>query len=153
MDVDPMAHRTVPLDRPATSGGGNPFARVGRAATIWLLRSPMRRLLGGSITVIGYRGRVSGRWLATPVEYVRDGSRITILVADADRKQWWRNVRDSGDVTLLLDGRERAGSATVLAPPESDAAMEAYVAVRPRAARATRSGARMVVVDLADVAA
>jgi deazaflavin-dependent oxidoreductase (nitroreductase family) len=109
----------------------------------------MGRLMGGSLTVITHSGRTSGRRHATPVEYVRDGSRVTILVARPERKQWWRNVRDSGAATLWLDGRERDGSAIVLAPPESTAALAAYVAARPRAAAAA-SGALAVVVDLSD---
>lgn len=130
---------------------GTGFASVGRRMTTALLGSRFGRGLGRSITVITYRGRTSGRVLSTPVEYVRDGSRVTILVACPERKQWWRNVRVDGNVRLLLDGVDRPGRATVIEPSASHDALAGYVAARPRSASAAAAGALAVVVELIDV--
>lgn len=132
----------------AVRGG---FANFGRRMTIALLGSRFGRGMGRSVTVITYRGRATGRTLSTPVEYVRDGSRVTILVANPERKQWWRNVRADGNVRLLLDGVDLAGRATVIEPPAAVAALAGYVAQRPRSARAAAAGALAVVVELIDV--
>lgn len=146
----PTAARSAASTR-ALDGLRRRFAQFGRGMTIRLLRSRLGRGMGRSVAVITYRGRTSGRLLATPVEYVRDGSRVTILVAAPEKKQWWRNVQASGDVRLLLEGVEHAGSATVLLSPGSSGPLAAYVAERPRAARAA-TGAVAVVVEMADVA-
>jgi deazaflavin-dependent oxidoreductase (nitroreductase family) len=127
------------------------FAGVGRRMTTALLKSRAGRGLARSTTVITYRGRTTGRTLSTPVEYVRDGSRFTILVADPERKQWWRNVRADGEVRLLVEGVERTGRATVLDAPDAAHALAGYVAERPRSARAAAAGALAVVVELIDV--
>lgn len=143
-----VARITGTVDGVATGSGR--WVRVSREATLGLLRSPLGRLLGGSLTAIAYRGRSSDRRLVTPVEYVRDGDGVIIPVADPDRKQWWRNVRAAPDVTLLLDGHERTGRATILSAPGSGEVLAAYVAALPCAARAAASSALAVVVDLAD---
>lgn len=126
-------------------------AGVGRSVMIWLLRSRFGRGLGRTMTIVTYRGRMSGRKLSTPVEYVRSGSQVTIVVASPERKQWWRNVQACGEVSVLLEGSERSGRATVVAPPDAERAVAAYVAERPRAA-AVASGAVAVVVELHDAA-
>lgn len=126
------------------------FAGIGRGMTSALLKSPVGWRLAHSTTVITYRGRTTGRTLSAPVEYVRAGSRVTILVAGPERKQWWRNVRANGEVSLLLDRGERRGRATVLAPPDGIDVLARYVAERPRSAKAVRAGALAVVVELTD---
>lgn len=125
------------------------LAGAGRRSTAALLHTRLGRGLARTVTVVTYRGRVSGRTLRTPVEYVREGSMVTILVADPGSKQWWRNVAADGDVHLLLDGVERAGRATVLESPAALDALEAYTRERPRAARVA-ADAVAVIVELTD---
>jgi membrane protease YdiL (CAAX protease family) len=127
------------------------FASFGRRMTIALLSSRIGRGLGRSVTVITYRGRTTGRTLSAPVEYVRDGLRVTILVANPERKQWWRNVRTDGNVRILLDGVDLPGRATVIEPPAAAIALAGYVAERPRLASAAAAEALAVVVELTDV--
>jgi deazaflavin-dependent oxidoreductase (nitroreductase family) len=140
----------VAAEMRGSGGVRRAFAGIGRSMTTWLLRSRFGGRLARSTTVITFRGRTSGRLLSTPVEYVRDGSRITILVAAPERKQWWRNVRANGQVRLLIDGGERGGRATVVAPPDATGALARYVAERPRSASAVGAGALAVVVELTD---
>jgi hypothetical protein len=85
-------------------------ASVNRAVTP-LVRSPLgSRLVGGSMTVVTYVGRRSGRSFSLPVGYRRDGDRVTIAVALPDQKSWWRNFSgDGAPIALRLDGRQRHG--------------------------------------------
>ena len=71
-----------------------------------------RRLLGGSLTVITYRGRRSGRVVSTPVGYVRRGDEVEIWVAYPDQKSWWRNFTGDGHpIAIRLGGVDRTGHA------------------------------------------
>lgn len=128
------------------------LGKLGRGIMVRLLRSPIGHGLERTITVISYRGRSSGRRLETPVEYVGSGSRITILVANPEQKQWWRNVQADSHVTLWIKGAEQSGTAAVLNGPEAAQALAAYVAARPRAAVAAKAGAMVIGVELSDAA-
>ena len=70
----------------------------------WLLGSPLHFLLSGSVCVVEYRGRMTGRRIATPAQYVRDGDDVIIFVGSPQRKSWWRNfnTEDGHDVDLLV---------------------------------------------------
>jgi hypothetical protein len=85
-----------------------------------LLRSPIHRLASGNIAILHFKGRHSGRWLNTPLSYMREGDIVRLL---SNRKtHWWRNLADSptqvkleiqrshyqGDATLYDDGGELA---------------------------------------------
>jgi hypothetical protein len=83
--------------------------RAGRPLVLGLLRSPLHRLLSGRMTAITYTGRRSGRRITVPVEYERDGRILT--VHSLPERQWWRNLSDGADVSVLLSGRDRHGVA------------------------------------------
>ncbi|HXS87429.1 MAG TPA: hypothetical protein VN741_17530, partial [Mycobacterium sp.] len=55
----------------------------------------------------------SGKTFETPVAYSRRGDALTIRVAWADDKSWWRNfLGEGGPITLVgLDGANRQGHA------------------------------------------
>jgi hypothetical protein len=57
----------------------NPVVRL-------LLRSPLHRLLSGSLVVLTYQGRKSGRWRRPPGMYAQDGQDLYIIPAQPDRK-------------------------------------------------------------------
>ncbi len=67
-----------------------------------LLRSPLHGLMSSSVMVIHYRGRKSGRALATPVRYLAANG--TIRCTTADYVQWWRNVQAEPGVMLRVAG-------------------------------------------------
>jgi deazaflavin-dependent oxidoreductase (nitroreductase family) len=102
-----------------------------------IIRSPLGRFLHG-MTVIQFRGRRSGRLLMTPVECVREGDRLVVLVSHPEKKQWWRNVQASPDVTVAVDGHDLVGRAIVHVgdDAEAEADLGTYVAHRPRVAKA-----------------
>jgi deazaflavin-dependent oxidoreductase (nitroreductase family) len=78
----------------------------------WLLRSPLQRLVNRGLLLISVTGRKSGTVYQTPVAYVRDGA--TLLITTRRTRQWWKNLRTNAPVTLVLQGCERAGEATVV---------------------------------------
>jgi hypothetical protein len=85
---------------------------------VWLLRSPLHRLLDGGLMLITVTGRRSARRYTIPVGYQRDGDLLHVLVSKARRKQWWRNYREPSPVEVRLCGERRHGEARVV-PVES----------------------------------
>lgn len=81
-----------------------------------LLRSPLHFLASKGLMVLSVTGRKSGRSFSFPVGYQREGGTLTVLVSEARRKQWWRNLRQPAPVGLVLRGRERTGTGQLVAP-------------------------------------
>jgi hypothetical protein len=86
----------------------------------------VRRGVGtGSLAVVTYTGRRSGRTFSFPVGYRRDGDRVWIGIGAPAQKSWWRNfLGDGGPVSLLLDGRTRTGHAVAVRDGEVDVHVE-----------------------------
>jgi len=85
-----------------------------------LLRSPLHWLLSPGLALLTFTGRRTGRRFTIPVGYQREGEVVTVLVSEARKKQWWRNYREAGPVTLRLRGREREGSGRLVAPDSDE---------------------------------
>lgn len=111
--------------------------RVANPLVRGLLRSPAHGLLSGSLLVLSYRGRRSGRLFSIPVQYASEEGAFLVVAAMAESKQWWRTFRQPAPAELTLR-RERipVTGALVAGPAETRAALAAYAAARPRAARA-----------------
>jgi hypothetical protein len=90
-----------------------------------VLRSPLHGLLSSGLALVTVHGRRTGRRYAIPVGYQQDGDRLTILVSEARRKQWWRNYRAPGPIGVLLRGGAREGRAEVIAPSSDEFAAAA----------------------------
>ena len=90
-----------------------------------LLCSPLHGLASGSIMLLRFSGRRTGKRRATPVRYLRDGpGRVVCLTSRGTA--WWHNFRDApADVELRLAGRSVA--ATAQAVVEDDARTEAVL--------------------------
>lgn len=71
---------------------------------IWLLRSPLHRLLSKSTMLITYQGRKSGRQISVPVNYVRDGEQVLVLTLR--RRTWWRGFHPADPAILRLRGKD-----------------------------------------------
>ncbi|NNH74866.1 nitroreductase family deazaflavin-dependent oxidoreductase [Nocardia uniformis] len=82
-------------------------------AVVALIDAPViGRLMGRGFVVITYVGRRSGKTISTPVNYRRKGDTLTIGVAMADKKTWWRNfLGEGGPISLHLNGVDRTGHA------------------------------------------
>ena len=78
-----------------------------------LLRSPLHFLASGSIMLISFTGRKSGKSYTTPVQYLRENDIVTVFTR-RDRV-WWKNLRGGAPVSLHLRGREIQGVAEPVA--------------------------------------
>ena len=110
--------------------------RMSNAAMVALLRSPAHRVVSRSLMALTVTGRSSGRQFTFPVQYALDGGQITVVVGEAARKTWWRNVLEPAPVVMRIRGREVSGIAHVVRDPnEGERALAAYARTFPRAAR------------------
>ena len=64
-----------------------------------LLRSPLHKIASGSLTLLHFTGRNSGRRFVTPLSYVRKQDTVWLLSAHSTR--WWMNLRGSDAVVAL----------------------------------------------------
>ena len=84
-------------------------------ALLWVLCSPLHRLLSSQLMALHLTGRRTGRRYSIPVGYQRNGETITILVSKARDKKWWHNFLEHGAVEVTVRGSRRHGEARVLA--------------------------------------
>jgi hypothetical protein len=94
--------------------GHRPFAlwnRSGNRLVAQLLRSRLHPLVSGRLLLITITGRRTGRQHTLPVAYKEGPEGLTIPVLWAQRKLWWRNLRDGAQVSLRLRGDDRTGYA------------------------------------------
>lgn len=112
-----------------------------------VLRSPLRGFLGG-MCELKYAGRRTGRTIALPVQYARDGERLVVNVGRSGAKKWWRNFVEPGPVAVSVNGVDREGIARVvaLAAPDRGQVASIYRRSHPKVEVA---GDPMVVIDLA----
>jgi hypothetical protein len=105
---------------------GNTFVRA-------LLRSPLHRLLSGSLLLVTYTGRQSGRTFTIPVMYVQDEVELVVYVGRSSDKVWWRNLRGGAQVSVRLRGRELTGTGSAV--PGSAELQKRYLSRFPRASQ------------------
>ena len=107
----------------------NPFMKA-------LLRSPFHSYASGSLVLLHFRGRKSGREFVTPLSYVRRENTVWLLSAHSTR--WWMNLREDGTpVKLVLAGEMLTGKAK-LWDGDSDALRDRvrrYITALPRDAK------------------
>ena len=77
----------------------------------WLLKSPFHFFVSGSMMLMIYSGRKSGKAYETPMNYICDGNDLYTM-SSHDRK-WWRNLRGGEAVTLRLRGKDVSARADV----------------------------------------
>jgi hypothetical protein len=95
-----------------------------------LLRSPLHGLLSGSVLLVTYRGRRSGRGFTLPVQYGRDEDAFVVTVGAPGAKQWWRNFTGPRPAELLVRRRPVA----VIGQVETDCGGATRVVFTPDAA-------------------
>lgn len=106
-----------------------------------ILRSPLHRLLSGSLMLLSFQGRKSGKRYTIPVGYLQQGQRLYIF----SHAGWWRNLPGQR-VTLRLRGRDVAGTVRRLETPAEIAAM-VHLALAQRGSTMVE---RMGLMDYAD---
>ena len=69
-----------------------------------LLRSPLHGLMSGSLLLITFKGRATGRTYTTPLRYLRDGKAVRCFTTRETR--WWRNLKQEPGVVLRIAGSD-----------------------------------------------
>jgi F420H(2)-dependent quinone reductase len=103
--------------------------RFSNLFVIGLLRSPLHRLASGSLLLLTYHARRSGRRFTVPVMYAEHDGTLTIFVGHPERKKWWRNLRGGAEVEVRLRGRHLMGHGAVV---DDRAAVGTYLDRYPR---------------------
>jgi deazaflavin-dependent oxidoreductase (nitroreductase family) len=107
------------------------------AIMIGLLRSPLHHMLSGSMLLVTYTGRKSGKTFTLPVSYFQTGD--ALLTISFRHRTWWRNLRAGADVKLRLRGKDVAAHAEVIEDDSGVAsALGEIVHVMPQAVRFLR---------------
>jgi hypothetical protein len=88
----------------------------------WLLRSPFHGLISGSILLITYIGRRSGKEYSTPLNYIRDDNNL--WVTSVRTRTWWRNFREEWPIRVIVQGMEIQGRGEAIV--EQDALSDAF---------------------------
>lgn len=93
----------------STQAGGLPpwFNRI----MTWVLRSPLHRVVSGSILALTFSGRKSGKVYTTPLSYTRQGEQLIVFTHGA----WWKNLQGGAPVTVRVQGQDLPGQATAIA--------------------------------------
>jgi hypothetical protein len=81
-----------------------------------LLRSPLHRLLSGTLMLVTYMGSKTGKQYTIPIGYFAWGQGELMSFSSA---RWWTNLRSSPPVTLLLKGRRVQAVPTVIEQREA----------------------------------
>ncbi len=99
------------------------------------LRSPLHRLLSGSLLLLTYTRRRDGAERTIPVQYAQRGGTLVVFAGRAAEKVWWRNLRGGAPVRLRLRGSVRTGLAEAVTDDAEAiaAARGAYLERFPRA--------------------
>lgn len=112
---------------------------IGNRFVSALVRSPLHRVMSGSVNLVRYQGRRSGRQITTPTQYATHGDDIVILVARHETKTWWRNFVAARDIDVLISGVWRPMTARAVIgadePELAVALMESYLRRFPSARR------------------
>lgn len=111
------------------------FLRLANPVVRALLRSPLHRLLSGSLAVLAYEGHRSQRTFAIPVLYAETIHGYVLLAARPERKRWWRTFREPAAANLLVRGAWQPVEGRLLEGTEREVAVAAYVARFPRVRR------------------
>ncbi len=91
------------------------MAGFGNRMAMAVLRSPLHRVMSGSLMVMSYEGRRSGRRYELPLQYVGSGDELAVLAGKARDKTWWRNFTDAAQVDVVIRGSTVGGKAHVVA--------------------------------------
>lgn len=106
MTTQPMSNK--PTKSTASNGAMPPL--MNRIMT-WLLRSPLHRMVSGSILTLTFTGRKSGKRYTTPLSYTRQGAELIVFTHGS----WWKNLQGGAPVTARVQGRDIAGHAEAFA--------------------------------------
>lgn len=80
---------------------------------MFLLRTPLHRLLSHNFIVLTFKGRKTGTMISTPVGYTPKGNSLVVFTFS----NWWKNLQANPEVQVRLRGRDVRGRATLVTEP------------------------------------
>jgi len=128
--------------------------KLGNRLVTLILRSPAHRLMSGAVLLLTFRGRRSGRWFTTPVQYARaDECTLIVVPGRAELKRWWHNLRIEAPVRLRLAGKDVDATAEAIEDDTArvSTALRAYLERFERARRSLAGQRVVVLVHLREV--
>ncbi|GAA2724673.1 nitroreductase/quinone reductase family protein [Cellulomonas aerilata] len=99
------------------------FVLVNRAANAVVRRIRPRRFRGADLLLLTTIGRTSGKARTTPLAYLADGERWTVVASNggADWEPgWWLNLRAGSPATVEIDGASAAVVGAEVTGPERE---------------------------------
>ena len=114
--------------------------KVANDLIIFLLHSPLHRLISNQLLLLTYTGRKSGKQVSVPLGYVRQGNTILLLTDHA----WYKNVQTNPQVSLRIQGKTYTGSAEVIADDKAIVEQEMIFFVKQRPGGARAYGVKML---------
>ena len=75
--------------------------------------------MGRSLIGLAVRGLRSGDVYRFPVQYAEGDHALLVVPAHASGKTWWRNLRTSTDVSVLVDGHWQPATGEVVLPGDA----------------------------------
>jgi hypothetical protein len=112
----------------------NSLTSIGNGFIKSILRSPFHKIWSGNTLVLFITGRASGKTIATPVNYARQGPNL--YMTSLRERHWWRNLRGGAPVQVRLGGKKPEGWAEVLERQELvQGHLATYFNLRPKSAR------------------
>lgn len=98
-----------------------------------LLRSPFHFWLSGTVLLLTYTGRKSGRRYTNPVSYSREGDVVTVFTY----RSWWRNLRGGASISVEIKRRQFDGTADAISDdqPAIAAGLLAHLREHPALAK------------------
>jgi hypothetical protein len=119
--------------------------RLGNPLVSGVLRSRAHRLLSGSLVVLEYEGRKSGRLFAIPLRYAEtESGRLVALAVEPARKHWWRSFVEPRRAVVVLRRSRRDVVGTLAEGSLRDEARAVYAARYPRSAPLVEGAALVV---------
>ena len=120
VEVERMTPVTTTTAAPArTIESSVPSTRVLRTINPFvstILRSPLHRVLSGSVLLLTFTGRKTGKRFTIPVGYTPEGDTLTLFSS----RSWYKNLRGGSPVVVYLKGRGRTGLAEVIKDREAE---------------------------------
>jgi hypothetical protein len=92
-------------------GGANAVVEV-------VLKSPLHRVMSGTLALIRYQGLHSGNEYTLPVQYADTHGGLVVVVGKPGTKTWWRNFTTMGQAQILLAGSWKPVTAHALVGSE-----------------------------------
>lgn len=69
-----------------------------------MLKSPFHSLISGSVAVVTYTGRKSGKVYQVPANFVQIEDRV--LLTSFQKRTWWRSLAGGAEVLIRMRGQD-----------------------------------------------